>query len=393
MNDLFEGPSVSHEDPDEASLSRAQKRALREERRKAAVRRRRALVAVLVAIVIIGAGGYFVWTRGVDFFSSLGGLGSGSDTEEVADFPGPGAGEQQVTVNAGDSGAAIGQTLEAAGVVASQQAFVAAYNVNSAAAGIQPGTYTLFKEMKASDAVSALLDVTKRSDYIVEIPNGFRAEQVVARIAKLTAVPEADVLAAMADTAATGLPAEANGSYEGWLAPSQYQFPLGTPPVEMITEMVAKTVVTMDELGVAPGAERQVLLTKASLVEREAARAEDRPLVASVIENRLAIDMKLQFDSTVHYAFGGSEDATTTKEQRADPNLHNTYYHKGLPVGPIASPGLESLQAALNPADTDYIFFVTINLDTGETRFAETKPEHDKNAELYYDWIDENSSE
>lgn len=389
MNDLFEGSAVSDEDQAEVSLSRAEKRALREERKRAAKRRRRALISVLLAVVIIGAGGYFVWTRGVEFFGSLGELGGGE--EEIADFPGPGAGEVQVTIDAGATGAQIGATLTEAGVVASQASFVAAYTVNTASASIQPGTYNLFKEMKASDAVVALLEPANRADYMFDVLPGSNKKAIIAKLAKVTGVPEPEIEASLADTAALGLPAEAGGEIEGWLWGDRYEFGLDVTPAQMVTEMIRRTVAKLDELAV-PVEDRQTLLIKASIVEKESNDA-DRANVASVIENRLALPMKLQMDSTVHYIVGGTSDATTTAEDRAIDSPYNTYFYAGLPKGPIASPGIGSIEAVLNPADTDYIYFVTVNPVTQETRFAETWPQHEEDKKLYQAWLKENAAE
>ncbi|PFG33085.1 endolytic transglycosylase MltG [Sanguibacter antarcticus] len=388
MNDLFEGPSVSDARQAEGGLSRAEKRALREERKRAAKRRRRALIAVLVAIVIIGLGGYFVWTRGVEFFSGLDEIGG--TEEEILDFTGPGTGQVQVTVEAGATGTQMGTALTEAGVVASRAGFVAAYTANESSASIQPGTYNLFKEMKSSDAVVALLDPANRADYIFDVLPGSTADVITAKIAKVTGVTEADVDAAIADTAALGLPAEANGALEGWLWGDRYEFGLDVTPAEMVTEMIRRTVAQLDELAV-PAENRETVLTKASIVEREAG-ADDKPNVASVIENRLALPMKLQMDSTVHYLVGGTDDATTTAADRETDSPYNTYLYAGLPPTPISSPGIDSINAVLNPPVTDYIYFVTVNPLTHETRFAATWTEHRKNVELYQDWLAENGS-
>lgn len=389
MNDLFEGPAVSDERQAEVSLSRAEKRALREERKRAAKRRRRALLSVLIAVVIIGAGGYFVWTRGVEFFSGLDGLGSGP--EEVLDFPGPGTGEVQVTIDAGATGSQIGSTLTESGVVSSQANFVAAYTANASAASIQPGTYNLFKEMKSSDAVVALLNPENRADYMFDVLPGSTKKDVIAKIAKVTGVTEDEVGAALADTAALGLPAEAGGEIDGWLWGDRYEFGLDVTPAQMVTEMIRRTVAKLDELAV-PVENRQTVLTKASIVEREAG-ANDKPNVASVIENRLALPKKLEMDSTVHYLVGGTADATTTSEDRAIDSPYNTYLYPGLPPAPIASPGIDSINAVLNPPVTDYIYFVSVNPVTQETRFAATWAEHQENVELYQAWLRENGAE
>ncbi|SDC21856.1 UPF0755 protein [Sanguibacter gelidistatuariae] len=390
MNDLFEGPTHVEHPHGEEHLSRAEKRELRAERKRAAKRRRRALISVLVAVVLIGAGGYFVWTKGTAFFDDFDPFGS-SAPDEIIDYPGPGTGEVQVTVAAGAAGSQIGQTLAESGVVASAKAFTAAYTANPNAASIQPGTYNLFKEMKASDAVTALLDPANRADFIVEIPNGFNKAKTIARIVKVTGFAEADVTAAMADAAGIGLPAEAGGNAEGWLAPARYEFGLDSTPTQMIAQMVAGTVATLDSLAV-PIENRQTLLTTASIVEKEAGTDADRPLMASVINNRLAIDMKLQMDATLHYFLGTTDDASSTTADTEVDNPYNTYKYAGLPPGPIASPSVASLQAVLTPADTDYLYWVAVDPVNKVTKFAATFAEHEANKKLYDAWRAEHNA-
>jgi UPF0755 protein len=123
----------------------------------------------------------------------------------------------------------------------------------------------------------------------------------------------------------------------------------------------------------------QEVVTVASIVQSEARNASDFPKVARVIYNRLDRGMPLQMDSTVHYAVGKSGQLTTTDEDRASSSPYNTYRFPGLPPGPIASPGDAALKAALHPADGDWIYFVTVNPDTGETKFAVTNAQHQRN--------------
>src|SRR5690606_26306276 len=120
----------------------------------------------------------------------------GDPSPSLHDYPGPGSGSAEIVVNPGDSGAAIGATLVEADVVASVDAFVAAYNANAAAAGIQPGTYDLMQQMRAVDAVSALLDPGSRSDANITVPEGWRASQIYARLAENMEIDVTDVEAA-----------------------------------------------------------------------------------------------------------------------------------------------------------------------------------------------------
>jgi UPF0755 protein len=129
------------------------------------------------------------------------------------------------------------------------------------------------------------------------------------------------------------------------------------------------------------------VVVEASIAQKEARSPEDMAKVARVLDNRIAIGMPLQLDSTVSYAVGATGKVTTTAEQRATDSPYNTYLHPGLPAGPISNPGQDALNAALNPADGPWLFFVTVNPETGETRFATTIAEHNANVALFQAWL------
>lgn len=386
MNDLFLDEIVQPDEPVESGTDRSARRAERAERdlrRKR--RRRRNLVALVLCLAVLGGA---VWAV-VQFVVPVVDEIRGATQQEVADdFPGPGHGSVEVVIPASATGAQMADVLHQAGVVASTAAFAQAFTANPEAAGIQPGTYRLLLQMKASDAVTALLDSENRVQTKVTIPEGLRVDQVLERLSSVTTVPVAEFEAAMADPAATGLPAEAGGSYEGWLFPATYTFQPGTTPAEMIAQMVGETVANLDARGVAP-ADRQRVLTTASLVEREARTPEDRAKVARAIQNRLDINMKLDIDAAVAYGAGVPGTELTNAHKETD-TPYNLYMRTGLPPTPIAAPSLTSVDAVLTPADGPWLFWVTVNLDTGETRFAETFPEHQENVQLLRQWEDEN---
>ena len=154
--------------------------------------------------------------------------------------------------------------------------------------------------------------------------------------------------------------------------------------------MTAQTVAVLTQKGV-PQDQWATVLNKASLVEREARLPEDRPKVARAIENRLAKEMPLDIDSSVAYGLGKPGTGLTTADTQDANNPYNTYKHLGLPPTPIASPGAASIDAVLAPAEGDWLFWVTVNLDTGETLFATTYDEHLANVELLRAWQAENS--
>jgi len=196
------------------------------------------------------------------------------------------------------------------------------------------------------------------------------------------------VTAAAEDTDALGLPAEAEGNLEGWLFPSTYQFNPGVTPSDVLREMISTTIKTLDAEGVAPK-DRERILTVASLIEKEAKLDVDRPLIAGVIYNRLDRDMKLELDATVKYV-APSEGPFVSPDDKQVDSPYNTYLNTGLPPGPIAGSGVASIDAAVNPASHDDLFYVTVNLDTGETRYAKTYDEHLKNSQILRQWIDDN---
>lgn len=351
-------------------------------------RRRRSVAVLVVALVMVAGAAYVVFSvlGGADLF---GGRGS-SQEAQVEDFPGPGRpGAQPVVVNPGDTGSAMAATLVDAGVVATTGAFLDAYEANPDASSIQPGTYQLLLEMKASDAVLALLDPASRVSMKVTIPEGYTATQIFDRISEVTLLPVDQLQAAAADPAAIGLPAEAGGKVEGWLFPSTYQVEPGADAASVLRQMVERTVQELSGRGV-PQDQWETVLNKASLVEREARHDADRPKMARAIQNRLDRGMILQIDAAVAYGLGISGTQLTREMTRDASNAYNTYMHTGLPPTPIASPGGKSIDAVLNPEPGPWIFWVAINLDTGETRFAETHEEHLENEALLRQWQAEN---
>ena len=386
MSDLFLDEIVR---PDEPS-PRGRARSGREDRDRRKRQRRRRTAITLIIVLGLVAGLVYVGKGWVQ--EQFEGLELGGSDEPVAeDYPGPGHGSVDVSIPEGATGAQMATVLVDAGVVQTETAFTQAFAADPGAAGIQPGTYRLLLEMRAADAVLALQNANNRVQTRVTIAEGLNVTQILDKLSSVTTVPVDDFRAAMGDPAATGLPAEAGGNYEGWLFPATYTWEPGTTPAQMIADMVGEMVRVLDERGVA-AADRQSVLTKASLVERESPGPESSPMMARAIENRLAIDMPLQIDAAVAYGLGkpGTELTSEDVSPDATDNPYNTYAFPGLPPGPIASPGAASIDAVLAPADGPWKFWVTINLDTGETRFAESYDEHLQNQELLRQWQAEN---
>lgn len=305
------------------------------------------------------------------------------------DFAGPGSGSVTVEILEGQTGGDIGNTLVDAGVVASRGAFVEAFNANPGATSIQVGAYDLMLEMPAADAVAALLNPSNRAEFKLTVVEGLRASQVYERIASVTGIPIGEVEAAATDSAAIGLPAEAGGNPEGWLAAATYTIDRDSTATDILSTMVAQTLSVLDERDVSFD-RRQGVLIRASIVEKEVNQAADYGKVARVIENRLQPNSPtngtLGMDSTLAYGLNKS-GLELTRTELASNHPYNTRVHAGLPPGPIGSPGRASIDAVLSPPEGDWLYFVTVNPDTGETRFTASFDEHLANQELYRQWV------
>lgn len=381
VSDLFAGDTRVATTEPRASRSRGRAKQQRERKRR---RRRSILVLIVATLMVVGAGYVVVELMGGMF------QGGGGPQGGPEDYSGVGHGSAEVVIKPGDTGADMAVTLVDAGVVATAKAFNKAFADNPQAASIQPGTYKLLQELPAADAIVALLNPSSRVSFRLGIPEGLTTSQIVTKISEKLAIPVEEVNAALADPAAIGLPAEANGNAEGWLAPATYDIEPGATPASVLAKMTAQTVAVLSQKGV-PQDQWATVLNKASLVEREARLAEDRPKVARAIENRLAKEMLLAVDSSVAYGLGKPGTGLTTADTQDASNAYNTYKHLGLPPTPIASPGVASIEAVLAPAEGDWLFWVTINLETGETLFATTYEDHLANVELLRAWQAENS--
>ena len=329
-----------------------------------------ALVAVVGGVVWKGAGGLR------DLFA------------DPADFAGNGNGKVTVEVAEGELASDIAETLEQKGVVASTEAFTDEAARNSDSLSIQPGFYQLREQMSARSALDLLVSGETRIENEVTIPEGLTVEETLAELAEQTKVSEQAYRAAARRAEALGLPAYADGELEGYLFPATYPLPPGLGAAGVLELMLdrfrqAATVVGLDERAAEVDRTPAEVVTVASLVQAEARRPADFAKVAAVIYNRLDEGIKLDLDSTVQYATGGTGVFTTDKE-RADPSPYNTYANAGLPPGPIGAPGEQALDAALDPAEGRWTFFVTVNLETGRTLFTPSYSQHLRNVDKLF---------
>ena len=366
--------------------SRRQRRMEKVERRQRK-RRRHWLTSLVIVITLVAVG--------VLGYKAIGIMRDASaQATHAEDYKGEGEGEVTVTIPEGASGVDIGDILQSKGVVASGKAFTNAAKNNPKGNTIQPGTYKLKKKMSASSALQALLDPESKGDHTLTIPAGVTKQIVKDRLKKVGNFTDEQIEAAYADTAGIGLPAEAGGNVEGWLAPGTYDVTENATPKDLIKKMVSKTVTQLKELKV-PKEDYQKVLTKASIVEREVNSERYYGQAARVIENRLAqtdgeTHGLLQMDSTVQYGLGRYGGIPSEAETQDANNAYNTYVHKGLPPGPIGSPGEAAIKAVINPPAGSWLYFVTVNLETGETLFASTNDEQKANTKKLNDYCNKN---
>lgn len=344
--------------------------------RRRAERRRSGCLPILVVVAIFAALLIYFVPRGIDEVRSM--------LSGPEDYPGPGQGEVTVVIEPGQSISSMGTELADLDVVASAEAFVDAASANSEATGIQAGSYVMQEKMAAEEAVALLVDPANvGTGETVTVPEGARVGQVVEAIVEASDITEKELTRLLDDPDRIGLPAEAGGNPEGYLFPATYELGGDTTARSLLSQMVDQTAAVEQELQIARGAQRLGLtphevMTVASILEREVNRSEDYPKVARVIYNRLDAGMPLQMDSTVAYVTQREGDPWTTAEERETESAYNTYQNTGLPPGPIGSPGRETIEAALNPADGDWLYFVA-DFENGGTLFAETYEDHQAN--------------
>ena len=334
----------------------------------------RRLVVILLALGLIGAGvvvAYGALRPVVEGFL------------ESNDYAGPGDGSVRVTVEQGAGGSAIARELVDSEVIKSTKSFVDAANADAKSSGIQPGVYELKKQMRAADALAVLVDPKNRIVTRVTIPEGLWASEIYPRLSKASGIPVAQYVAAAKDAKALGLPSSAKGNVEGYLFPASYEFAPDSSAASQLKQMVGESTKRLEALGITPQQMERVVVL-ASLVEGEASTEADRGKVARVIENRLAADNSIGFDSTVNYIF--KKRGVPTQEMLDSNSPYNTRRFKGLPPGPIANPGESALRAAAAPPAGAWFYFVTVDLCTGKTKFAVTAAEHAKNVAEFNAW-------
>ena len=350
----------------------------RRERRK----HRKQIMIVIIALAVVLATSCVVIL--------VGGLRHGAPrivaTKEVApDYPGPGGQPLEFTVESGQGADQVGANLVKAGVVKSTAAFLHAITSTQSESRLLPGVFDLRLRMKASDVVAILTDSSKAGGFL-QVRAGERVRDVVARAAQLSGVPQSEFDTLIQAKGEGILPQEAQGNFEGWLQPGEYDVRKAGSAKAILSNLVSKRIEHLDQLGVPGGQDRQTILNTASITEAEVNKSEYYSKVARVIENRLAKGMPLGMDSTVAYSNNVSALKLTDAMLKNADDPYNTRVHPGLPPGPIGSPGDEAIQAAMHPETGDWLYFVTVNMDTGETRFSDNQDQFNRDVKEYKAW-------
>jgi UPF0755 protein len=289
--------------------------------------------------------------------------------------------ETMIEVVPGMGTRAIAALLAAHGIIRSQYAFDLWHGLRGGT--LKAGEYQFVQPA----TLPAVYDRIVRGDVYtrtVTIPEGFNLFDIAGAVEDADlGTKESFLAAAKRDVALIADLDPGAKNLEGYLFPDTYRFQRRLAPGQILSAMVKRFRQASAAVGLEGDYHR--IVTLASLVEKETPAREDRPLVASVLENRLAKDMPLMTDPTVIYAamlekqYRGTIYQSDLKRDSA----YNTYRHTGLPPGPICSPGIASLQAAMHPTDSHFLYFVADPSASGHSRFAATLQEHERNVIAY----------
>ncbi|MDP8948051.1 MAG: endolytic transglycosylase MltG [Actinomycetota bacterium] len=271
----------------------------------------------------------------------------------------------EVEVVKGDTLSSVAERLEQAGVIENALMFKMEARLGGHEdTEIKTGEYT-FKRGEDSDNILAKLTAGESAPIVtITVPEGLDLEQTAQQVARQSKVSSArfEEAARRTDYGYGFLEDRAIESTEGFLFPKQYEFERGTTAPQMVTRMLEQYLLETQTLDISSAKERlnlteYELVTVASLIEKEASNPGERPVVASVIYNRIRKEMPLQIDASVLYALDRPKEELSLADLKVD-SPYNTYENIGLPPGPICSPSRQSLEAAINPAETDYLYYV-----------------------------------
>jgi UPF0755 protein len=309
-----------------------------------------------------------LWTFLLGLFAGFAALAGVFYVHSEYTAPGPLAESKVFVVEQGQSAAEIGTALERSGIISNGRIFATMAQLTGQRTRLKAGEYEV-SGAASMQQVMALIASGKAVTYKISIPEGFTSEMAVGRV--------------NANEVLTGPPATVPP--EGSILPDTYVFRRGMTRQKLVEDMQAAQAKLLDELWAnrvpVPAIEtKEQAVTLASIVEKETAVPEERPVIASVFINRLNKGMRLQSDPTIIYGIAGGKgrlDRALTRTDIETTTAYNTYRINGLPPGPIANPGRAALEAVLNPTPTEHIYFVADG--TGGHAFAATLEEHNRN--------------
>lgn len=288
-------------------------------------------------------------------------------------------------VREGAGAGTVGRDLEQQGVIRSAVAFRLLARIRGDETSLKSGTYLIKADMGTWQVLDAVVS-GKQALVRVTIPEGYTLSQTASVLEKYGICKASEFRAAATDARVLESLAIKAPSLEGYLFPDTYYFPPQFGPEDAARMMVeafrAKLEASIPESGLLSSDELQEKVILASIIEREYRVPAEAPLMASVFYNRLRIGMALQSCATVVYVItekqGKPHPEVIYDRDLAIPDAYNTYSHRGLPPGPICSPGLTALGAAFHPAATKYLYFRLIDADAGAHHFSETLEEHNE---------------
>ena len=343
-------------------------------------------VAALAAALIVGLAWFVAQTPGTVF---------GHEREHVIAPGAASGGTVSITVEQGESARSIGARLQEQGVIRSERLFEVLVALAGVENKLEAGDYEFDAGLPAIEVVHRIAEGKTASRDVV-IPEGRRSEEVGEILEKAGVVSKQNFLDALVKSQYNEpfLSQMSSSSLEGFLFPATYSFFRVANAGDVVATML---LAFQDKVASQLQLEGQTLtldevVTLASIVEREAQDPSERPIIASVYLNRLRLGINLQADPTVQFAltqfplsvtaYGYWKKDLTLDDLKVD-SPYNTYVRPGLPPGPIANPGLDSINAVVRPARTNYLFFVAKNDGTGQHAFAETLAEHIANVQKY----------
>jgi len=269
----------------------------------------------------------------------------------------------EIDIAPGSTGSAIAKQLFSAGVIESSQSFFKLAIADSRASRIAPGIHLLNVKISAKQALDQLLDASRMPNLVRVFEGAWNSE--IFSMLEMNGFDRAEITKAVSEVK---LP-QGYKILEGLLFPAQYSFTEGTTALEALQSMIRKFEFKTNSLPLSqdPLLSAQKLLVVASIIQAEG-DIQDFEKISRVIRNRLKIGMPLQMDSTINYAVKARGSIFVSRKSTLVKSDYNTYRKYGLPPGPIGNPGVDALKAALNPADGDWLYFITVS--PGDTRFT-----------------------